>query len=249
MSGPDKYQQEKKLIRQIFHAHKGRYGYRRIAMQIRQQGYMINHKTVLKLMNMMGLKCMVRAKRYHSYKGDSGAIAPNLLQRNFHATGLNQKWVTDVTVFSLLGEKYYLSPIMDLYNREIVSYSISSRPTFSLVTDMLGKAFVKIPDATNLILHSDQGWHYQMKQYQSLLQKKGIKQSMSNKGNCLDNAVMENFFGLLKSELLYLRKFDSIHQFLDELDDYMHYYNNSRIKGKLKGLSPVQYRTQSLLST
>lgn len=192
---------------------------------------------------------MVRVKKYRSYKGDCGHIAPNLLQRNFYATGLNQKWVTDVTVFSLLGEKYYLSPVMDLYNREIVSYSISSRPTFSMVTEMLGKAFVKIPDTTNLILHSDQGWHYQMKQYQSLLKQKGIKQSMSNKGNCLDNAVMENFFGLLKSELLYLRKFDSIHQFLDELDDYMHYYNNSRIKGKLKGLSPVQYRTQSLLPT
>lgn len=210
---------------------------------------MINHKTVLRLMNSMGVKCMVRLKKYHSYKGDCGHIAPNLLQRNFIATGLNQKWVTDVTVFSLLGEKYYLSPVMDLYNREIVSYSISSRPTFSLVTEMLGKAFVKIPDTTNLILHSDQGWHYQMRQYQSLLQQKGIKQSMSNKGNCLDNAVMENFFGLLKSELLYLRKFDSIQQFLDELDDYMHYYNNNRIKGKLKGLSPVQYRTQSLLPT
>jgi transposase InsO family protein len=246
LSEPDKYQEEKDLIKQIFHANKGRYGYRRIWMELRREGFLINHKTVRKLMTIVGVKCMVRAKKYHSYKGEAGKIAPNLLQRNFHANWMNQKWVTDVTVFSLLGEKYYLSPIMDLFNREIISYSIASRPTFSLVTDMIRKAFVKIPDSTDLILHSDQGWHYQMKQYQFMLQQKGIRQSMSNKGNCLDNAVMENFFGLLKSELLYLRKFNSTQEFLEELENYIDYYNNIRIKGKLKGLSPVEYRTQSL---
>lgn len=218
-------------------------------MELRKNGYHCNHKTVLKLMNATGLKCMVRAKKYRSYKGEPGKIAPNLLQRNFNAAWLNQKWVTDVTEFSLFGEKLYLSPIMDLYNREIVSYNVAAHPTFSLVSDMLSKAFEKIPDGTNLILHSDQGWHYQMKRYQQLLEQKGIRQSMSNKGNCLDNAVMENFFGLLKSELLYLRKFDSTREFLNELESYIEYYNNIRIKGKLKGLSPVQYRTQSLFGT
>ena len=117
-----------------------------------------------------------------------------------------------------------------------------------MVTDMLDKAFTKISDGTGLILHSDQGWQYQMKRYQYLLQKKGIRQSMSRKGNCLDNAVIENFFGILKSELLYLQKFDSVEHFTQELVEYLDYYNNRRMKVKLKGLSPVQYRTQVLQS-
>jgi putative transposase len=179
------------------------------------------------------------------YKGTVGKIAPNILCRNFNAVKPNMKWVTDITEISLLGQKLYLSPILDLYNDEIISYNISCRPIFSQVTDMLNKAFEKIPDNTNLILHSDQGWQYQMKVYQQALAKKGIRQSMSRKGNCLDNAVMENFFGLLKTELLYLQKFDSIEQFIRELHDYIDYYNNRRIKAKLKGMSPVNYRTHS----
>lgn len=191
---------------------------------------------------------MVRIKRYKSYHGKVGKTAPNLLERNFKADKPNQKWVTDVTAFSLFGEKLYLSPILDLYNGEIVSYNLSERPTFHQTVDMLKKAFEKIPDDTHLILHSDQGWQYQMSRYQNLLVKKGITQSMSRKGNCLDNAVMENFFGLLKSELLYLQKFDTVDQFIEELEAYIDYYNNKRIKSKLKGLSPVQYRIQSSIA-
>ena len=134
-----------------------------------------------------------------------------------------------------------------MYNGEIISYNISERPVLGQVMDMLDKAFEKIPDNTNLIFHSDQGWQYQHKQYQKRLKDKGIQQSMSRKGNCLDNSVMENFFGLLKSELLYLKDFESIEEFKVELEDYINYYNNKRIKEKLKGLSPVQYRLQSLL--
>lgn len=141
-----------------------------------------------------------------------------------------------------------MSPILDMYNGEIISYSICDRPVFKLVMDMLDKAFEKIPDGTNLILHSDQGWQYQHKRYQHRLKEKGIRQSMSRKGNCLDNAVMENFFGLLKSELLYLREFSSLEEFQTELEKYIDYYNNTRIKSKLKGLSPVQYRIQSSLA-
>ena len=115
-----------------------------------------------------------------------------------------------------------------------------------MVTSMLDKAFAIIPDGTGLILHSDQGWHYQHKKYQRMLEKKGIRQSMSRKGNCLDNAVMENFFGLLKSELLYLQDFDSLNHFKSELVDYLDYYNNRRIKLKLKGLTPAQHRCQTL---
>lgn len=157
------------------------------------------------------------------------------------------KWTTDITEISLFGTKLYLSPILDMYNGEIVSYNISERPVLGQVMDMLDKAFEKIPDNTNLIFHSDQGWQYQHKQYQKRLEEKGIRQSMSRKGNCLDNSVMENFFGLLKSELLYLREFSSMDEFKIELEKYIDYYNNKRIKSKLKGLSPVQYRIQSSL--
>ncbi len=210
------------------------------------RGYHINHKTVLRIMNQENIKCMVRMKKYKSYRGELGTVAPNLLQRNFNADKPNEKWVTDITEFSLLGIKLYLSPILDLYNGEIISYNISDKPIFAQTLDMLERAFKKIPDNTGLILHSDQGWQYQMKRYQLMLKEKGINQSMSRKGNCLDNSVMENFFGLLKSELFYLQKFTSVEQFKMELIDYIDYYNNKRIKCKLKGLSPVQYRIQSL---
>lgn len=247
LNAPDKYAEEKEVIRQIFHDNKGRYGYRRITLELLNRGYKLNHKTVQRLMNHLRLKCLVRMKKYRSYRGEVGRIAPNLLQRQFHATRPNEKWATDVTEFSLLGEKVYLSPIIDLYNGEIVSYQIEKRPIFKMVTQMLEKAFVRIGEDDRPLLHSDQGWQYQMVLYQRMLKEHGIIQSMSRKGNCLDNSVMENFFGLLKSELVYLQKFTSIEQFIDELEVYIDYYNNQRIKSKLKGLSPVNYRIQSLL--
>ena len=191
------------------------------------------------------LVCRVRMKKDKSYKGQVGAIAPNLLNRDFSSSAPNKKWVTDVTEFALFGEKLYLSPLLDLYNGEIISYNLSRSPNFAQTVDMLNSAFAKIPDDTNLILHSDQGWQYQMKKYQHMLAQKGIRQSMSRKGNCLDNAVMENFFGHVKSELLYLMEFESVEHFIAEIEDYLEYYNNRRIKAKLKGLSPVNFRTQA----
>ena len=233
MKSVDKYETAKAEITAIYHENRGRYGYRRIT-------------TVQRLMKQLGLVCHVRMKKYRSYKGEVGKIAPNLLQRNFHADRPNQKWVTDVTEFSLFGQKLYLSPILDLCSSDLVSCTISDRPVISMVTSMLDKAFEQIPDDTNLILHSDQGWHYQHKQYQQMLRNKGIRQSMSRKGNCLDNAVIENFFGLLKSELLYLQEFNSMGHFKQELIEYLDYYNSKRIKAKLKGLPPALHRQQAL---
>lgn len=138
-----------------------------------------------------------------------------------------------------------MSPILDLYNGEIISYAISERANFEQITEMLDKAFEKLPDNSGLIFHSDQGWQYQNARYRKRLSDKGIRQSMSRKGNCLDNAVIENFFGLLKSELLYLREFSSFEEFQTELERYLKYYNHNRIKTKLGGLSPVQYRIQA----
>ena len=225
----------------------GRYGYRRITMELRNRGYIINHKTVQRLMKQLNLKCMVRIKKYRSYHGQVGEIAPNLINRDFHASAPNQKWTTDVTEFSLFGKKLYLSPILDMYNSEIISYTLSERPSLQSVLAMVDSAFAGLPDNSGLVFHSDQGWQYQHKQYQNRLSAKGVIQSMSRKGNCLDNAIMENFFGLLKSELLYLREFKDIDEFVSELEQYIFYYNNKRIKGKLKGLSPVDYRIKSQL--
>ena len=243
---PDKYKEAKDNITAIYYENKGRYGYRRITMELHNRGISLNHKTVQRLMKELGLVCRVRMKKYRSYKGEVGKIAPNLLNRNFATEKPNEKWVTDVTEFNLFGEKMYLSPILDLHSGDLVSYVISARPIFGMVTTMLEKAFAQIPDNTNLILHSDQGWHYQHKQYQRMLRQKGIRQSMSRKENCLDNAVMENFFGLLKSELLYLQDFDSMEHFKRELIEYLDYYNNKRIKAKLKGLPPALHRQQAL---
>jgi len=243
---PEKHSEIKKQITSIYAENKGRYGYRRITSELHNRGYVINHKTVQRLMKELGIVCRVRIKKYHSYKGEVGKIAPNLLDRDFKAKEPDQKWVTDVTEFRLFSQRLYLSPILDLCSSDVVSYTISDRPVLSMTISMLEQAFDQIEDGTNLILHSDQGWQYQHKHYQRMLKAKGVRQSMSRKGNCLDNAVMENFFGLLKSELLYLQEFDSIEHFKAELIEYLDYYNNRRIKAKLKGLPPVIHRLQAL---
>lgn len=244
----DKYAAVKQEIADIFEENKKRVGYRRITLELKNKGYAINHKTVHRLMKEMGLFCAVRRKKYRYYRGENGKIAPNLLVRDFNADKPNQKWVTDITEFSLFGEKLYLSPILDLYSRDIISYTVGNHPYFSLVTEMLEQAFKKIPTDSNLILHSDQGWHYQMQAYQSMLKAKGIRQSMSRKANCLDNAVIESFFGVLKSELLYLQEFHSMHQFKQALIEYLDYYNNRRVKESLHGLTPASHRKLSLSS-
>ena len=238
----DKYEEVKKKIERIYHKHKGRLGYRRITILLRQEDIVINHKTVFRLMDSLKLKSLIRRKKYKSYKGEQGKIAPNVLARSFKAKRPNQKWTTDVTEFNVSGKKLYLSPVLDLYNQEIVCHELSERPDFKSVMSMLGKALKKTEKSKSLMMHSDQGWQYQMKQYQSILKQNGIKQSMSRKGNCLDNAVMENFFGTLKSELFYLNKYESIAHLKKEINKYIKYYNHDRIKLNLNGMSPIQYR-------
>jgi len=245
----DPHLETRAQIKTIFQLHQGRYGYRRIYLTLRKKGHYINHKTVQKLMGELGLKSTVRPKRYQSYKGSVGKAAPNLLGRQFVAKAPNQKWVTDVTEFNIKGERVYLSPILDLYNQEIISYTITDRPVISMVMQMLQSAFKRLGKDEQPILHSDQGWQYQMGFYQQALKEQNITQSMSRKGNCLDNAVMENWFGIMKTEFFYQKKFESVQSFKTELKGYIHYYNHDRIKEKLKGLSPVDYRTQSLVLT
>ncbi|WP_310199223.1 IS3 family transposase [Neobacillus niacini] len=244
MDRPDKYAEVKEAIQEIYHQHKGRYGHRNIKKELDKKGLILDPKTVLKLMNQMGIKCQVRMKKYKSYRGNIGKVAPNVLNRDFQADKPNQKWVTDVTEFNLFGQKLYLSPILDLFNSEIISYTVKFRPSFDLVGDMLEQALEVLKPEDKLILHTDQGWHYQMAKYQKTLEDRNITQIMSRKGNCLDNAVIENFFGILKTELLYLQDFENIEHFIQELHDYIYYYNNIRMKSKLKDLSPIEYRSQ-----
>jgi transposase InsO family protein len=223
-------------------------GYRRIRDDLaRDYGFRVSDNRVLRICRYLNIKSTVKYRPAGCTISDKNPqhIAENVLNREFTAEKPNEKWTTDITEFSLFGRKLYLSPILDMYNGEIISYSISERPVLGQVLDMLDKAFDKTVSTEGLILHSDQGWQYQHKQYQAKLSAKGVVQSMSRKGNCLDNAVMENFFGLLKSELLYLKTFYDYNEFVTELEEYIRYYNNRRIKSKLKGLSPVQYRIQS----
>ena len=241
----DKDQHVKEQITRLYHEHKGRVGYRRITLELHKSGLAVNHKKVYRLTKQLGLLCRVRMKKYRSYKGTVGTIAPNLLERQFKATRPNEKWVTDVTEFSLFGEKRYLSVILDLYSRDVVSYTIVEKPSLWMVTDMLDKALPRLPVGSETLIHSDQGWQYQHQAYRRLLPA-GVRQSMSRKGNCLDNAVVENFFGILKSELLYLQDFDSMEHFQAELVAYLDYYNNRRVKENLKGLTPAQHRSQAL---
>ena len=251
----------KDLIIAIFNENKARYGYRRITLELKNRGHYINHKRVKKLMKTLGLFGVQPKTKYRSYKGEVGKVCRNLLltkivdeennkiyyERNFKTTSVNQIWSTDVSEFHIGAGKLYLSPIIDVHNREIISYSISTSPNFKQITTMLDKAFEKHKNLDNLIFHSDQGWQYQHQFYQQRLKNKGIKQSMSRKGNSMDNGMMENFFGLLKTEMFYDQEdnYKTLDDLIKAIDDYICYYNYDRIKVKLKGLSPVNYRLQS----
>ncbi len=246
---PDPQAELKNQIHQIYDEHNGRYGYRRITATICRSGSWVNHKRIQRLMQQMGLRSRVRPKKYRSYKGQIGRIADNLLQRQFGAEKPNCKWVTDVTEFKVGSEKLYLSPLMDLFNGEIISYQLARRPAFALVGKMLEEALAKLTPDQKPMIHSDQGWQYQMEHYQSQLAQNGLTQSMSRKANCLDNACMESFFATLKSECFYIEQFESIEQLEQQVHKYIHYYNHKRIKLKSKGLSSVQYRIQSFNPT
>ena len=234
-------------IELIFNSNKARYGFRRVTKELNKK-YLINHKKVLRLMKKMNLKGKVPKEKYHSYKGDVGIIAPNLIDRNFSATKPNEKWSTDVSQFNFSWGKCYLSPILDMYNDEIVSYDLSLNPNYEQVERMLSKAFEKNTDLKGLIFHSDQGWQYQNQRYISSLKDKGIEQSMSRKGNCYDNCIIESFFGTLKNEMYYGQEssYKSFEEFSKAIDDYIYYFNNTRIQSKTKWMSPVEYRTTSI---
>ena len=245
----DKNHDIKDEIQAIFTEHKGNYGYRRMTLELRNRGFVVNHKKVQRLMKILGLSARIRRKRkYSSYQGEVGKKADNLIQRQFEAAKPMEKCYTDVTEFAIpaSSQKLYFSPVLDGFNSEIIAYNLSTSPNLEQVKVMLDQAFGE-EHYENIILHSDQGRQYQHDFYHSFLESKGIQPSMSRKGNSPDNGMMESFFGILKSEMFYgyEKTFHSLEQLEQAIVDYIDYYNSKRIKVKLKGLSPVQYRTES----
>ncbi|VPH99738.1 IS3-Spn1, transposase [Streptococcus pneumoniae] len=246
---PDKDQELKAEIQSIFIEHKGNYAYRRVHLELRNRGYLVNHKRVQGLMKVLNLQAKMRKKRkYSSHKGDVGKKAENLIQAQFEGSKTMEKCYTDVTEFAIPAstQKLYLSPVLDGFNSEIIAYNLSTSPNLEQVKSMLEQAFTE-KYYENTILHSDQGWQYRHDSYHRFLESKGVQASMSRKGNSPDNGMMESFFGILKSEMFYgyEKSFQSLKQLEQAIIDYIDYYNNKRIKIKLKGLSPVQYRTKS----
>lgn len=246
----DKDKQIKEEIKTIVEASKGRYGYRRVTLVLKNKGFKINHKRVLRIMREQSLLCSkfkTRSRKYSSYKGQIGKVADNIVNRQFRTSKPNQLWLTDVTEFRIKGQekKIYLSPILDIYNSEIISYTLSNHPTINLTNKMLEKALEENKDIKDLTIHSDQGFHYQHSSWTKKLEKMNIRQSMSRKGNCLDNSPMENFFGILKQEMYYGAEFKNYNELVVEIEKYIRWYNEDRIKTKLNGMSPVMYRLHS----
>lgn len=240
-------QELEELIQSIFEENDGNYGYRRIQLEMKNRGFKINHKKVQRIMNKLGLKgdkFRRKSRKYSSYKGTIGTISKNLIKRRFYTNVCHQKLTTDITEFKCTDDvKLYLSPIMDMFNGEILSYGISMRPTLELVLSPLEEALEIIKDSKyRTTIHSDQGWQYQHNKWVKTLKENKVFQSMSRKGNCLDNSPMENFFGLLKQEMYYGEAKCPFEELKDKIERYINYYNSKRIKQKLAGMSPVQYR-------
>jgi putative transposase len=234
-------------IQSIFDENDGNYGYRRIKLELKNRGNKVNHKKVQRIMGelkLKGDKFRRKSRKFSTYKGTTGNVAENLINRRFNTNVCHQKLTTDITEFKCSGgAKLYLSPILDMFNGEILSYGIAMRPTLELVLTPLGEALEIVKDSKfRTTIHSDQGWHYQHNKWVRTLKEHKVFQSMSRKGNCLDNSPMENFFGLLKQEMYYGEALCSFEELKKRIEDYIHYYNNKRIKQKLAGMSPVQYR-------
>ena len=241
----DRWSAVRPLIREAFSRTPNGMGYRQVALVLRnEQGLSMSGKTVLRLMREEGLFTAIRRKRYNSYRGEAGRVAANILDRDFAARRPVEKLVTDVTEFKVAEGRVYLSPVLDLFNNEVLSWGVSRSQGMRMVTRMVEGLESRL-SGEEVLLHSDQGWHYQQRSYQLTLERMGITQSMSRKATCLDNAPIESFFGHLKDEIYRGRRFDSFDELAREIDSYIEYWNTRRYQVGLKGLSPAGYRAQS----
>lgn len=245
----DKYEEIKERILQIYNENKGRYGYRRIKKTLEKEEIKISKKLTLKLMRELGIKGTRsnQKSKYNSYPGEAGQVVENLLDRDFTADKENEKWVTDISEFRINGIKLYLSPLLDLYNDEVISYELTKSPTIEVVRRMVEKAKRRMKEGDNPILHSDQGCQYRSASYQRYLTQNNIRPSMSGKGKCLDNSKAENLFSIIKNEFYYVQKFKDEKDFRKKLDEYIKYYNEKRIKERLNWMSPIEYRKHAPL--
>jgi putative transposase len=241
----DRWEDVRPLIREAFSRTPNGMGYRQVALVLRNEhGLPMSGKTVLKLMREEGLFTRIRKKRYDSYRGEAGKTADNILCRDFAASRPVEKLATDVTEFKVDKGRVYLSPVLDLFNNEVLSWSVSRSPGMRMVKEMMAGLEGRL-SGDEVLLHSDQGWQYQQRSYQLTLERLGITQSMSRKATCLDNAPIESFFGHLKDELYRGQRFESFEELAEEIGSYIEYWNTRRYQVGLKGLSPVGYRAQS----
>lgn len=264
----DKDKQILDIVKPIYDDNKSRYGYRRMMLAIKSEDLEklnVGRDRIRKILRNNGLLGKQGSNnKYRSYKGDNGLDKMNLLLakefdeeknkevlvRHFETDKPNERWTTDVSEFKIRAGKLYLSPILDMFDSSIIAFDVSASPNFEQTKRMLNKAFSKYSNLENLIFHSDRGWQYQHNAYINELKKRGIKQSFSRKGNCMDNSPMENFFGILKNEMFYGHEdeFETLDDLKRAIEEYIDYYNNKRINVKRKGLSPLAYRQQSLSS-
>ncbi|MBT2756819.1 IS3 family transposase [Mesobacillus foraminis] len=236
----------KKKILGCHYKFKGIYGYRGVKIWLEKTyDLFLNHKRVQRLMSELGLKAVIRKRKPYHGKKEAYVISDNHLNRDFHASRPDEKWVTDITYLIFNGQRLYLSAIKDLYNNEIISYHVSRRNDLKLVIDTLKKAKKK-RNVKGILLHSDQGYQYTSHQYNKLLRKYKMQPSMSRKGNCWDNACMENFFSHFKSECFYLYSFRTSEEVKDAVSKYIRFYNHQRFQRKLNNLSPYEYRNQAV---
>jgi putative transposase len=242
----DRHAELKEAIRETFEDAKGAYGHRRILAVLRRQGRRVSKKTVLTLMRTLGLRCLVRRrKRYNSFRGEVGEAADNVLNRQFAAETAHTKWATDVTEFNIGSSKVYLSPILDLHDNRIISATAGPSPSVKMVTDSLRMAIDTLNAGEKPLVHSDQGFQYRHTLWRDTLREAGLTQSMSRKGTCLDNAVMEGFFSHLKEEWFRIQKPGTLDEFHTGLTDYLRWWNTTRIQQRLGYLSPDEYRAQT----
>lgn len=242
---PDKYEELREKIRVIFSSSRGSYGYRRVHQAIKNEGNTISEKVIRRLMEEENLVVVsLKQKKYSSYIGEISPEVPNLVARDFRAEKPNIKWLTDITEFHIPSGKVYLSPIIDCFDGLPVSWTIGTSPDANLVNKMLDAAVEKLNPDEHPLVHSDRGCHYRWPGWIERMEKAGLSRSMSKKGCSPDNSACEGFFGRLKNEMFYNRKWDgtTIEEFIETLDEYLHWYAEERIKLSLGGMSPIQYR-------
>jgi len=244
-SAPDKYEQLRAVVKDEFQASGSAYGYRRLHAVVARQGRVVSEKVVRRLMADEGLVVPGRrAKKYSSYQGEISPEVANVIERDFHADAPNQKWLTDLTEFRLPAGKVYLSPIIDCFDGMAVAWTMSTSPNAELVNTMLDDAVSTLADGQRPLVHSDRGCHYRWPGWIERMEAAGLTRSMSKKGCSPDNSACEGFFGRLKNEMFYGRTWFgiSLEEFMAILDQYLHWYNQTRIKISLGALSPVEYR-------